>query len=297
LGGFDIFKSSLNVDDSAYQAPKNLNTPINSSKDDSYYIMERLGTKGFFASDRVDCPSGHCYKIFEYINEPIKFDLDGYVFDSETNDPIPNALVTIRDVHDGDEPFFVVTDDKGYYSTPLKPNLEYFLKAQKNKYFGSAASLATKGLTESKHFEQDFFLSKIPEGDIEIEGVEYDFNKYTLRPKSMEILDKIVDILKINDNLSIELSSHTDARGNDDYNMKLSQGRAQSCVDYLISKGIAKSRIQARGYGETKPIIPESEIKKMVDKSPEFEAAHQKNRRTAFRVIGESKINIINKTQ
>jgi outer membrane protein OmpA-like peptidoglycan-associated protein len=297
LGGFDIFKSSLNVDDSAYQAPKNLNTPINSSKDDSYYIMERLGTKGFFASDRVDCPSGHCYKIFEYINEPIKFDLDGFVWDGETNDPIPNALVTIRDVHDGDEPFFVVTDEKGYYSTPLKPNLEYFLKAQKNKYFGSAASLATKGLTESKHFEQDFYLTKIPEGDIEIEGVEYDFNKYTLRPKSMEILDKIVDILKINDNLSIELSSHTDARGNDDYNMKLSQGRAQSCVDYLISKGIAKSRIQARGYGETKPIIPESEIKKMVDKSPEFEAAHQKNRRTAFRVIGESKINIINKTQ
>jgi len=297
LGGFDVFKSSLNVDDSAYQAPKNLNTPINSSKDDAYFIVERLGTKGFFASDRIDCDGGHCYKIFSYVNEPIKFDLDGYVFDAETNDPIPNALVTIRDVHDGEEPFFVVTDEKGYYSTDLKPNLEFFLKAQKNKYFGSAASLATKGLTESKHFEQDFFLSKIPAGDIEIEGVEYDFNKATLRPKSMEILDKIVDVLKINDNLSIELSSHTDARGNDAYNMKLSQARAQSCVDYIVSKGIPASRIKATGYGETKPIIPESEINKMVPKSPEFEAAHQKNRRTAFKVIGEANINIINKTK
>lgn len=297
LGGFDVFKSSLNVDDSSYAAPKNMNTPVNSSKDDAYFIVEKLGTKGFFASDRIDCPGGHCYKIFEYINEPIKFDIDGYVFDSETNDPIASALVTIRDVHDGDEPFFIVTDEKGYYSTPLKANMEYFMKAQKNKYFGSAASVATKGLTESKHFEQDFFLSKIPEGDIEIEGVEYDFNKATLRPKSMEILDKIVEVLKLNDNLSIELSSHTDARGNDAYNLALSQARAQSCVDYIISKGIAKNRIKATGYGETKPIIPEAEINKMEKGSPEFEAAHQKNRRTAFRVIGESKINIINKTQ
>ncbi|MCW3077953.1 MAG: OmpA/MotB domain protein, partial [Bacteroidetes bacterium] len=297
IGGFDVFKSSLNVDDSAYQAPVNLNTPINSSKDDSYFIMERLGTKGFFASDRVDCPSGHCYKIFEFINEPIIFSVEGYVFDNETNDPIQNALVTVRDVHDGEEPFFVVTDDKGFYSSPLKPHLEFFMKAQKNKYFGSAASIATKGLTTSSVIAQDFFLSKIPAGDIEIEGIEYDFNKYTLRPKSMEILDKIVDVLKINDNLSIELSAHTDARGNDAYNMKLSQGRAQSCVDYMVSKGIAKSRIKAVGYGETKPIIPEAEINKMIPKSPEFEAAHQKNRRTAFKVVGESKINIINKAQ
>jgi outer membrane protein OmpA-like peptidoglycan-associated protein len=297
LGGLDIFKASLNADDSVYTFPVNLNAPINSSKDDAYYIMDRLGEKGFFSSDREDCPSGHCYDIYSFVNAPIFFNLSGSVFDAETNDPIPSALVTIKDVHDGEEPFFIVTDEKGFYSTPLKPNLEYFLKAQKNKYFGQAASVATKGLTDSKDFEQDFFLGKIPEGDIEIEGVEYDFNKYTLRPKSMEILDKIVDILKLNDNLTIELSSHTDARGNDEYNMKLSQGRAQSCVDYIIAKGIAKKRIQATGYGETKPIIPEAEINKMVPKSEEFETAHQKNRRTAFRVIGESNINIINKTK
>ncbi len=297
LGGLDIFKSSLNVDDSVYMYPINLNAPINSSKDDAYYIMDRLGEKGFFSSDRQDCPSGHCYDIYSFVNAPIFFNLSGIVFDAETNDPIPSALVTIRDVHDGEEPFFLVTDEKGYYSTPLKPNLEYFLKAQKNKYFGQAASVATKGLTDSKDFEQDFFLGKIPEGDIEIEGIEYDFDKATLRPKSMEILDKIVDLLKINDNLSIELSSHTDARGNDAYNMKLSQGRAQSCVDYIVSKGIAKKRIMATGYGETKPIILEAEIAKMVPKSEEFETAHQKNRRTAFRVIGETNINIINKTK
>ncbi len=297
LGGLDIFKSSLNPDDSLYGLPKNMAAPVNSAKDDAYFIMERTQKKGFFSSDREECAGGHCYDIYEFINEDIKFDLSGYVFDQQTNDPIANALVTIKDVHDNDEPFFIVTDEKGYYFTELKPDMEYFLKAQKTKYFGDAANTATKGLTETTHLEKDFFLNKIPSGDIEIEGVEYDFNKATLRPKSMEILDKIVDLLKLNDNISIELSSHTDARGNDEYNLRLSQARAQSCVDYILSKGIAKARLIANGYGETRPIILEDEINKLEPKSEEFETAHQKNRRTAFKVIGEAAINIINKTQ
>jgi OmpA-OmpF porin, OOP family len=297
LGGLDVFKSSLNVDDSVYRVPVNLNRPINSSKDDAYYITNRLGSKGFLSSDRLDCAGGHCYNIYSYENDPIKFDLEGVVSDEETGLPIPSALVTIKDVHDNDEPFYVVTDEAGYYKTELKANFEYFLKAQKSKYFGKSASVITKGLTDSRHFEQNFELIPIPEGDIEIEGVEYDFNKATLRSKSMEVLDKIVDLLSLNDNLSIELSSHTDSRGNDAYNLKLSQARAQSCVDYLIEHGITKDRLNARGYGESKPIIPQSEIDAMVDKSPEFEAAHQKNRRTAFRIIGETNLNLINATK
>lgn len=297
LGGLDIFKSSLNVDDSVYAVPVNLNQPVNSSKDDAYYITDRLGTKGFLSSDRLDCPGGHCYNIYSYVNDPIKFDLEGIVTDESTGLPIPSALVTIKDVHDNDEPFYVVTDEQGYYKTELKANFEYFLKAQKSKYFGKSASVITKGLTDSKHFEQNFELIPIPEGDIEIEGVEYDFNKATLRPKSMEVLDKLVDLLKLNDNLSVELSSHTDARGNDAYNMKLSQARAQSCVDYLVAHGIAKNRLIAIGYGESKPIIPQADIDLLTPNSPEFEAAHQKNRRTAFRVIGETSLNLINSTK
>lgn len=297
LGGLDVFKSSLNVDDSVYSEPINLNAPVNSEKDDAYYITNRLGTTGFFSSDRNDCPAGHCYNIYSYINNPIKFDLDGHVYDSKTNDPIANALVTVRDVHDSNDPYYVVTNAEGHYSTDLRANEEYFLKAQKNKFFGKSGSVITKGFTDSKHFEVDFFLDNIPDGDIEIEGVEYDFNKATLRPKSMEVLDKIVDLLKLNDNLNIELSSHTDSRGNDEYNLRLSQARAQSCVDYLILKGISKKRVYAIGYGETKPIIPQAQIDKMVEKSEEFEAAHQKNRRTAFRVIGETSINVKNNTR
>ena len=296
-GGLDIFKSQLNAEDSIYGPPKNMNSPTNSAKDDAYFIMERTQSKGFFASDREDCPGGHCYDIYSFENEPIHFSLEGIVYDAQTSEPIASALVTIKDVHDGEDPFFVVTDDKGFYATDLKPNMQYFLKAQKNGYFADANEVTTEGKSESEVFTRDFNLNKIPSGDIEIEGIEYDFNKATLRPKSMEILDKIVDLMKLNDNITIELGAHTDARGNDDYNMKLSAARAKSCVDYIIGKGISKTRILSNGYGETRPIIIEADINAMVPKSPEWEAAHQKNRRTAFKVTGESSLKIINKTK
>jgi len=288
IGGLDIFKSSLNTDDSIYAAPKNLGTPINSSKDDAYFILDRIQTKGYFSSDREDCPGGNCYDIYEFENEPIFFDLNGTVTDYATGEPIISGLITIKDVANDEEPLFLITDDKGHYFTPLKENKQYFLKAQKKSYQASAASVTTKGLTETTHLLQDFVLDIIPGEDVVIEGIEYDLNKATLRPKSMEILDKIYDYLILNDNFSIEINAHTDTRGSDKANQILSQARAQSCVDYLISKGIAKSRLAPTGYGEKKPLISDAEIAKFIPKSPEFEAAHQKNRRTAFRVMQES---------
>lgn len=292
IGGLDIFKSTLNTDDSLYSFPKNLGRPINSSKDDAYFILDRLQSRGYFSSDREDCPGGNCYDIYEFENEPIILDISGYVTDAETNEPIPSALVTIKDVHNDVDPLFLITDEKGFYSSPLFANMDYFLKAQKKGYQASSSSVSTKGLTETAHLERDFQLSKIPEADVVIEGIEYDLNKATLRPKSLEILDKIYDYLVLNDNFSIEINAHTDTRGSDKHNLRLSQARAQSCVDYLIKKGIAKDRLLPTGYGETQPLIKDDAIALMVPKSEEFELAHQKNRRTAFKVIKEGVLKV-----
>ena len=297
LGGLDIFKCDFNSTDSLFAFPKNMNAPFNSSKDDAYFILERTNGKGFFASDRDDCPGGNCYKIFEFMNKPINFRIEGIVFDAQTNEPLKEALVSIIDAHGVDEPIYVVTDDQGNYSSDLKPKMEYFIKAQKNKYFGDAASITTVDKSSSQAFQQDFFLNKIPAGEIEIEGIEYDFNSAKLRPKGMENLDKLYDLLNLNDNLSVSIEANTDSRGSDAYNLKLSIARAQSCVDYLVSKGIKSERLKPKGWGETNPLVTEAEIKKLTPKSPEWEAAHQKNRRTALKVIGESEIKIINKGQ
>jgi tetratricopeptide (TPR) repeat protein len=293
-GGFDIVKSSFNADDNTWSAPKNLDAPFNSSRDDAYFTMDRMQQNGYFSSDRERCQqcgpgSGYCYKAYSFQNEPLKFAINGHVYNMETNEPISNALLTFKDVRGEMEPFYIITDSLGYYESELSLNQEFYIKAQKNKFFGDATNISTVGLTDDSTFVHDFYLTPIPVGEITIPGIEYDFDKATLRPESMKILDDLAAFLELNDNLSVEISSHTDTRGSDVYNMNLSQARAKSCVDYLISKGISSDRLAAQGYGETKPLILEKDINALPTKE-EREAAHQKNRRTAFRPVKEGVI-------
>lgn len=280
-GGLDVFKSTFNSD-SLWSSPKNLGTPVNSSKDDAYFILERSQREGFVTSDRAECAdcNGTCYKVYSVGREPNVYDLTGTVYNAENNQVIANSLLTFKDIRGDKEPFYLITDSLGNYSTPLEEGLELYIKAQKNKFFGDAGNISTLGLTESQHFVKDFFLSPIPAGDIIIPGIEYDYDKATLRPASKKILDDLVDFLNLNNNLSIEISSHTDARGSDVYNLKLSQERAKSVVDYLIEKGIKADRLIAQGYGESKLLVPNAQT----------EEEHQKNRRTAFRPIKEGVI-------
>jgi outer membrane protein OmpA-like peptidoglycan-associated protein len=114
---------------------------------------------------------------------------------------------------------------------------------------------------------------------IEVKDILYDYNKYDIRPDAAIRLDTLVQTLVDNPKISIELSSHTDQRGKDPYNLKLSQQRAQAAVDYIVSKGVAKSRITAKGYGETRPIVAK----------PTTEEEYQRNRRTEFRVTRVAK--------
>ena len=305
IGGLDVYKSYFNKEDKVYNTPENLGLPINSSKDDAYLIWDSKLKKGYLSSDREPCESGHCYDIYEIENGPIRILLSGTSFNLETNEPLPQTRLTFKDVDGEFEPFVIVTDANGYYEKELEQGLEIFIKAQKQGYFADAASVNTKIITQSMNLTQDFFLNPIPGDEIEIEGIEYDFDSDKLRPISMEKLDKIYDFLILNNNLVVEINSHTDTRGSDIYNLDLSQRRAKSCVNYLISKGIEKDRLVPKGYGETqsnylagpdkKPILNENGqrilltdeyINKHTSKEKR-EELHQRNRRTSFKVVGE----------
>jgi OmpA-OmpF porin, OOP family len=305
IGGLDVFKSAHDIDSEEFGVPVNMGMPFNSSKDDAYMIWDKYLKKGFMTSDREDCPDGHCYKIYELRNEPIKIMLEGYVFDAKTEETIPFSKITFKDVRFSFEPFTIETDDDGFYSLELQQDLEIFVKATQTGYFADAGNVDTRNITETTTLIQDFNLQRIPTREIEIEGIEYDYNSDALRPESMVVLDKLYDFLMINDNLVVEINSHTDFRGSDKYNQDLSQRRAKSCVDYLISKGIPAERLIAKGYGESDPNILKDENKEPVlDKngknivlteqyiSAEKNKAkqddyHQRNRRTAFKVVGE----------
>ena len=179
------------------------------------------------------------------------------------------------------------------------------MKAQKDGYFADAAVINTELITESTTLRQDFYLEQIPQKEIKIDGIEYDFDSDKLRPVSMEILDKLYQFLELNENLIVEINSHTDYKGSDKYNMNLSVKRAQSCVNYLIGKGIDSKRLVAKGYGETLPthyVTPEktpildqngnelilTEKFILTLSKEEQDRANQLNRRTAFKVVGEN---------
>ncbi|MBL4754066.1 MAG: OmpA family protein [Flavobacteriales bacterium] len=278
MGGLDVFEAFGELGE--FYRPENLGFPINSSKDDKFFVLNKNLNKGFLSSDRADCPDcdgGNCLELYEVDYGPPQFNLSGHVYSKLDKKPIPNALITIKDVHEYFEPYFIISDKDGYYFTPLRREMVYYLKAQKVKFFANASDVSTEGLEHSTDFVRDFYLPRIPVGEMEIKGIEYDYDSWDLRPEAKVKLDNIVDFLNVNDNITIELSSHTDSRGKDEYNEKLSQKRAQSVVDYLIESGIALDRLTPKGYGEKRPMF----------KDAETEEEHQKNRRTAFEVLSQ----------
>ena len=308
FGGLDVFKSSYDDDLDVFKQPKNMGLPINSNKDDNYFIIDDILRSGFVSSDRDNCLlsdtmynlCASCYHIYELKMPELEFRISGYVYDENTNEVIPNAKVDFKDVTFQWEHFSVNTDENGYYEHDLIQNVEVFLKATKTDYFADAGLVSTVGVTESMAFTQDFYLNKIPKGEITIQGIEYDFDKATLRPESKKILDSLIIFLELNSNLSIEIRSHTDQRGNDDYNLSLSERRAQSVVDYLIAHGIDANRLKSKGYGETTPAEVPNENGEMVTMTQEYidalptkaakNEAYQRNRRTAFKVISQDEL-------
>lgn len=303
FGGQDIFYSKWNEEEAYFSQTKNAGAPINSSYDDSYFVIDDMLENGYVTSDRQECSSCdsiynlsvHCNQLYRIKKPELEFAINGFVFDKATNEIIPNAKVEFKDVDYKWDHFEVRTDENGYYESKLIPNLELFMRASQIDYFADKAIISTVGELESKTYQQNFYLEKIPKGEITIEGIEYDFDKATLRPASKVILDNLVEFLELNDNLIIEIRSHTDIRGNDDYNMDLSERRAKSVVDYLIEHGIPMERLKPKGYGETLPAeIPDAEgnitvmTPEYIESLPtraEKEEAHQRNRRTAFFVL------------
>jgi outer membrane protein OmpA-like peptidoglycan-associated protein len=205
--------------------------------------------------------------------------LNTLVVDDKTNQPIANAELTIINKSTGQKEQ-INTDDKGNVSAKLLRNSDYEIVAEKQGFIANNMDVSTK--VSADKLDKMLAIQKIRKGaKFEVENVLYDFGKATLRPESKIELNKIVEFLNENPTIKVELSSHTDSRGSDKSNQTLSQKRAQSCVDYLISQGIAKTRIVAKGYGETQLL---NKCKNGVTCD---EAEHQKNRRTEIKILSE----------
>ena len=294
MGGLDIFKAVLDKNTGKYKVT-NMRYPINSSADDFSIIFKGNKEQGFLTSSR---PGGKgAEDIYTFELPPLHFTIKGVVKDEKSGKLLVGAKVELRGSN-GDVKETVTSTD-GSYEFKLKANVDYQLMTSFDKYLNGKAGESTKGIEEDKDFIVNISMQPIWK-PIKIKNIFYDLASAELLPESMASLDHLVEILNDNPNITIELGSHTDFRGKDITNQKLAQRRAQSVVDYLISKGIAKDRLVAKGYGESSPatvtkeeanaflkegdVLSEKFIKGLATVQ-EQEVAHQLNRRTELKVL------------
>lgn len=200
-----------------------------------------------------------------------------HVVKESNGKPITNALVSVMN-QKTQKDTLVYTDEQGDVELVVKRHQNYWSRASKKGYIDDEAGFKT-GNYSDKYIELELSLPKIEEGKkFKLENIFYDLNEASLREESKVSLDKLAQFLIAND-LKIELSAHTDSRGSRSYNQDLSQRRAQSCVDYLIQKGVPKSSIKAKGYGESRLV---NGCKDGVQCSEE---KHQENRRTEVEIL------------
>jgi peptidoglycan-associated lipoprotein len=294
MGGLDIFKAIPQPDGS--WIVQNMKSPINSSADDFGITFENENERGIFSSTRKGRSNDELYE-FEF--PPLKFSITGLVKDEKTGAPITASTVSLI-ASDGSN-LQAETGTGGDFKFTLKPDVDYIFLASKTGYLNGKERETTKGQEKSREFMVTILLTAIDK-PIELPNIFYDFNKWDLRPESMVSLDKLVETLNDNPNVTIELMSHTDSRDTEEYNYDLSQKRAQSVVQYLIEKGIEPERLSAKGYGESSPKVVDASVvsqaaflKTGTTLSEQYinslaseeqkEIAHQINRRTEFRVL------------
>ena len=291
MGGLDLF-SAEKTGDNTWGNVQNLKAPINSIGHDFGMIWEGDAERGFLSSDRSGGKGQD--DIYSFNMPPRLFALQGVVYDKDTQLPVPDA--TIKVVGSDGSSFEANTDGGGAFSFEtkgderyIKAETNYSIEVSKPDYLVAKEQISTVGLTESTTFLKEFFITfTAPDKAIEFPEVRYAYNKADLlvnnEVNSKDSLDFLYDVLVDNPTIIIELQAHTDSRGSDAYNKELSQRRAESCVDYLRSKGIPSERMVPRGYGESRLRISDAQIAKMKTEE-EKEAAHQKNRRTEFSVL------------
>ena len=302
LGKLDVFVATRS---GGVTRVENMGQPINSPADD-FGLIYTDPTKGFLASNRTggkgdddiyyfqEGPSTPATDTTTLVQnkrggtKAVRYFLAGTVSANETPiSPLDSARVRILDDATGQPIAEVVTGQPGTFGKyPLQEGKEYTILAERKGYLTHREPFTMQGKSIP-----EIFLTK-PETDTTfnvailldksvlnktfvLENIYYDLNKYNIRSDASPELDKIVVILKDNPTLKLELSSHTDARDTDAYNMKLSQNRAKAAVDYIVSQGIAADRLVAKGYGETRLVV----------KNAKTEEEHQRNRRTEIKIL------------
>ena len=275
LGGLDVFESKFS--NNQFQKPENVGKPINSSMDDFGFIVNK-DKSGFFTSNR-DGGSGYD-DIYSFTICAQK--LYGIVTDVDTKEILPNSKVILFD-SDMKKITEMTTDETGKYTFEIECSTKYHVRASKEEYETTEKTFTSKNETGETELNLELKRNIFPikEGTdlakiFDISIIYFDLDKWNIRPDAAKDLQKILEVMKKHPKMEVDIRSHTDSRQTHRYNEILSDRRAKSTLEYLVKNGIEKSRLTAKGYGETQLVNNCSDGVKC------SEAEHQKNRRSEF---------------
>ncbi len=317
MGGFDIFSSDW--DGQRWSDPVNLGKAFNTSVDERFFSLDAEGYHGAMTSNREEGRSVHgqtcCDDIYLFEIPRLYADLVVGVF-TENRRELFGATVTLIPMQNN-RPGIAERQTKeegNRYDFGLELDMPYMIIAEREGFYPDTLTLTTEGITESETFERRFYLSPTPqveeplydtlsiEEPIVLENINYDLDSDRIRPEAEPDLELVYELMTEHDSMVIELRSHTDYRGDDPYNLDLSQRRSESARRWLMRRGLARARMEARGYGETVPytvkprdaaahpflqagdVLTPSYIDSLPN-TEQQEVAHELNRRTEFQII------------
>ncbi len=296
LGGLDIYIAEPDTSQASGWRLTHPGYPLNSQADDFGMTFEGLYNRGFFCSNRGDARGWD--HLYSFEKSEIQHTVKGWVYETDGYE-LPQALVYM--VGDDGTNLRLSVKGDGSFQQELQPGVRYVLLGTCKGYLNHKEEVQVVQDTISDEQVLQFSLANI-KAPVLIDNIHFDFDRATLRPESSAALDTLVQLLNDNPNVTIELSAHTDNRGADEYNRRLSQARAESVVDHLIAHGIKPDRLTPVGYGEQRPktvrrrlaeryawlkegdVLTEDFINGLKD-DEQKDVCHQLNRRTEFLVL------------
>jgi outer membrane protein OmpA-like peptidoglycan-associated protein/tetratricopeptide (TPR) repeat protein len=288
LGGLDIFKTTVGANGEVSEI-LNLGEPVNTSKDDFSFVINHTSNQGFLSSNRMNEAGNDDIYMLERIKtpRPCVIALTGLVTDKDTGEKLSNATVTLYDTNKN---VFgtSVTDGSATFSFDPSCDREMLVRAEKEGYIPEeklitipATSATLDALLQLEKKNKPLIPGKDLKDILNLNPIYFDFDRFNIRPDAAEELAKVQAVMEEYPTLRIDVRSHTDSRGNDSYNERLSQNRNDATRQWLVDKGIDRSRLTGRGYGES------SLVNKCTNNVACSEAAHQDNRRSEFIILGD----------
>ncbi len=280
LGDNDIWMTRrLDKTWQKWSDPINLGSPINTPDWDAFFTLDAGGEYAYMSTSLDTYGESDIVRVKLLEREkpnPVLM-VSGNVYNKKTGKPLSASLV-YETLPDGVEAGNAVSNPQdGSFKIVLPYDKNYSIRATADKFFAISENLNLDSLVKAgyKEIHKDLYLVPIEIGQVvRLNNVFFDFDKWDLRPESFVELDRVVKLLSDNPAIEIEMSAHTDSRGSDDYNYKLSDNRARSVMEYILSKGIAPNRIISQGYGETKPVVEN-----------DSDENRQLNRRVEFKIL------------